>query len=239
MPRTSFLDLLKIDYERYPVIAVVGGGGKTSLIYKLTDELLQKDQKVIITTTTHMAFEPDCPFAQDGDPRKIREALEKSGYVIAAGLEEESGKYCTLSTERLEEIKDMCDVLLIEADGAKHMPVKVPAAWEPVIPACADLVISVIGLDCLGKPICQTAYRMEMTSEFLKKSLQAPITEEDIVKIATSICGLFKDVQERVYRVYLNKSDALADKAAAGQIVQELEKKHTVAAYGSLREDME
>ena len=38
--QVDFLELLQIDYEKYPVIAVVGGGGKTSLIYRLTDELI-------------------------------------------------------------------------------------------------------------------------------------------------------------------------------------------------------
>lgn len=120
---------------------------------------------------------------------------------------------------------------------SKASSVKVPEKWEPVIPRCADIVISVIGLDCLGQPISQSAYRMERTSEFLRKSLEAPITEEDIVKIATSICGLFKDVEERVYRVYLNKSDMLREKEPAEHIVEELERKNTVAAYGSLLEE--
>ncbi len=50
--QVDFLELLQIDYEKYPVIAVVGGGGKTSLIYRLTDELIDKGKRVIITTTT-------------------------------------------------------------------------------------------------------------------------------------------------------------------------------------------
>ena len=164
---------------------------------------------MIITTTTHMAGESELPFARGGDAVGVKEMLDKEGYVIAAEYEEETGKYASLTEGKLEELKELCDVMLVEADGAKHHPVKVPAEWEPVIPACADIVISVIGLDCLGQPISQSAYRMERTSEFLRKSLEAPITEEDIVKIATSICGLFKDVEERVYRVYLNKSDVL------------------------------
>ena len=49
-----FLDLLKLDIEKYPVIAVVGGGGKTSLIYRLNEELQALGKKVIISTTTHM-----------------------------------------------------------------------------------------------------------------------------------------------------------------------------------------
>ena len=147
--QVEFLELLQIDYKKYPVIAVVGGGGKTSLIYRLADELLDRGKKVIITTTTHMAGESELPFARGGD------AVD----------------------------------------------------------------------------------RMERTSKFLKKSLEAPITEEDIVKIATSICGLFKDVEERIYRVYMNKSDVLSEKTPAEYIVEELEKKHTVAAYGSLWEE--
>ena len=53
-----FLDLLKLDIEKYPVIAVVGGGGKTSLIYRLNEELQALGKKVIISTTTHMAYDP-------------------------------------------------------------------------------------------------------------------------------------------------------------------------------------
>lgn len=62
--QVDFLELLQIDYEKYPVIAVVGGGGKTSLIYRLTDELIDKGKRVIITTTTHMAGESELPFAR-------------------------------------------------------------------------------------------------------------------------------------------------------------------------------
>ena len=67
--REYFLDLLELDIEKYPVIAVVGGGGKTSLIYRLNQELLSIGKKVIISTTTHMFYEPDRPFAMDGDPK--------------------------------------------------------------------------------------------------------------------------------------------------------------------------
>ena len=53
--QVEFLELLQIDYKKYPVIAVVGGGGKTSLIYRLADELLDRGKKVIITTTSDVA----------------------------------------------------------------------------------------------------------------------------------------------------------------------------------------
>lgn len=40
MQADSLLDALKINPEKYRVIAVVGGGGKTSLIFRLMEELI-------------------------------------------------------------------------------------------------------------------------------------------------------------------------------------------------------
>lgn len=229
----NYLELLKLDIEKHPVIAVVGGGGKTSLIFRLCEELLSMGKRVVISTTTHMAYEPFRPFAPDGEQNAAKRALEHSGYVIA-GHREENGKISSPSEEILLNLKTLCDVMLIEADGAKHMPIKVPEEWEPVIPDFADIVISVVGLDCLGKPICETAHRMERTAEFLRKSMDAPVTPEDVVKIASSICGLFKDVEDRIYRVYLNKADTLRGTGAAEEILEGLMQKNIVASYGSI-----
>lgn len=231
----NYLELLKINVEETPVIAVVGGGGKTSLIFRLMEELVASGKKVIVTTTTHMAYEPHRPLASGRDLKLVRDNIEKYGYTMAAEILGEEKKLRSLPPEILTELKECCDVLLIEADGSRQLPLKVPAEWEPVIPEIADLVISVIGLDCLGKPIRQTAHRMERTSEFLKKSLDAPVTPEDVIKIAESICGLFKNVEDRVYRVYLNKSDTLPDKEPAEEILRGLKESHTVAAAGSLK----
>ena len=83
--QVDFLELLQIDYEKYPVIAVVGGGGKTSLIYRLTDELIDKGKRVIITTTTHMAGESELPFARGGDAVRVKELLEKELNIKVLG----------------------------------------------------------------------------------------------------------------------------------------------------------
>ena len=215
------------------VISLVGGGGKTTTMYALAEIFREEGKKVIVTTSTHLQTPPEEIRAW-----KIEEvrSLWKSDQIAVIGTDCESNKNLAAGDQAavnqmenkksvkkmrmpdnsfLQEVLQEAEVVLIEADGAKHHPVKVPEKWEPVIPRCADIVISVIGLDCLGQPISQSAYRMERTSEFLRKSLEAPITEEDIVKIATSICGLFKDVEERVYRVYLNKSDILKEKEPA------------------------
>ena len=162
--------------------------------------------------------------------------LKEHGFAAVADIEETSGKMCAIEEAALKKLVPFCDVMLIEADGAKRKPLKVPADWEPAIPDFADVVVSVIGLDCLGKPICETAHRAEYTSSFLEKNLEAPVTAEDIEKIATSVHGLYKNVDHKVYRVYLNKADILPDSSPAEHIVEDMAKQGTIAAYGSLRE---
>ena len=218
------------------VIAFTGGGGKTSLIFRLTDELTAAGKKVIVTTTTHMAAEPGHPFVENGNIRKVRENLDKHGYTLAACVDKESRKLCSLPEDSLKSLREHCDVFLIEADGSKRLPLKVPESWEPVIPACTDIVVGVEGLDSLGKMIGETAHRAERTAEFLGKTPGDIIAAEDLIKIASSEEGLRKGVANRQYRVYLNKIDVLSDPEIAEKICTELKKRGIAASCGSLRQ---
>lgn len=234
----KFLKLLNIDPRKHKSIAVVGGGGKTSLIFCLAKELVMQGQKVIVTTTTHMAYEPSKPFALHGDAAAVHEALSSHGMVIAAEYDSATGKICSLSSQKLKELTGYGAVLLIEADGARRMPVKVPETWEPVIPDFVQLVIGVIGLDCLDRPIFQTAYRAESLSVFLDKTEQDSLTSADLFKIAVSERGLRKAVQKREFRVYFNKADVLDEVSRAEYLVRRLLEAGIDASYGSLRPEL-
>lgn len=237
MRRTdSILKALDIDTDRYPVLSVVGGGGKTSLIFRIMEELTAVGKKVLITTTTHMAYEPDRPFAEDGDIISIKHNLEEHGYTIAALLDREKRKIGALSEEKLKEIKVLADVMLIEADGAKRYPLKVPASWEPVIWGQTDLVIAVAGMDAAGKPIQEVCHRPENVADFLGKEAEEKVTEEDIVRVVLSTEALKKCVYGREYRVLLNKADIPGKSQAAESIADRLEEQGIHAAWGSLRE---
>ena len=102
------------------------------------------------------------------------------------------------------------------------MPVKIPKDWEPVIPDFVQLVIGVIGLDCLDEPIFKTAYSAENLAFFLDKTELDSITSTDLFKIAVSESGLRKDVQDSEFRVYFNKADVLDEVARAEKLVKKL-----------------
>ena len=237
MMQKNLLEALAIDAETTSAIAVVGGGGKTSLIFRLTEELVSGGKKVVVTTTTHMAYEPDRPFAEDGDIDEVRKDLQRYHYTVAASLDRETGKIGCLPEEKLEELRGLADVLLIEADGAKRLPLKVPGEREPVIPEFAEMVIGVVGMDALGKLIQKTCHRPEKVAAFLGKGMEEAVTEDDIVKIAVSGDALRKCVDERAYRVLLNKADIPGKAEAAEKIAENLEKQGVCAVWGSLQRE--
>lgn len=235
MNYVSYIQLLNIDPQKHRGIAVVGGGGKTSLIFRLAEELKRTGKKVIVTTTTHMAYDRTRPYAEAGHWEKLNHNIGNYGYSVAAVLEKEKGKIASPSSEILDQLKEDCDILLIEADGAKCLPLKVPETWEPVIPPWTDLVIGVLGLDSLGKKIAGTAHRPDKVAAFLGKNVSDQVVPEDLVKIASSVNGLRKEAENREYRVYLNKVDVLEKPEVTEAICRKLEERDIFAVYGSIK----
>lgn len=137
------------------ITAVIGAGGKTSLIHALAQRYCREGKKVFVTTTTHMFVEEDTLLTDDTET--ILRRLNESGYVMA-GLHER-GKICPLPWPVYEAVCDAADEVLVEADGSRHHAVKYPASHEPVIPANVDKIIIVCGLHGLGRTIREEAFR--------------------------------------------------------------------------------
>ena len=112
------------------IIAVVGSGGKTTLIKKLAQQYREAGKTVLVTTTTHMFIEEDTLLTDD--PDTIIRALRETGYAMA-GISD-GKKISALSRETFEAVCPHADVMLVEADGSRMHPLKYPKETEPVIP---------------------------------------------------------------------------------------------------------
>lgn len=145
------------------VIAVVGAGGKTTYIKNQVKAFRAKGLKVFVTATTHMFIEENTLLTDDAD--KIITELETTGYVMAGIRHDEKIK--ALSKETYEKVCDYADIVLVEADGSKHMPIKFPAVHEPVVPENADEIVVVCGLHALGKTLKDVAHRLELVKACL------------------------------------------------------------------------
>ena len=185
--------LLQIEPAKNRVIAFVGGGGKTTLIYELARELAGVGKQVLVTTTTHMK-----------EPEKKWEA----DHTVGVPCEEQSRKIKGVSEEEYRKLKDRCDILLVEADGAKRKPLKAPAEHEPVIPKDADMVIGMAGASAIGKTIEEGCHRAELVGKLLGKNITEVITVEDLVKVLKSEQGQKKQVSQ-IYRMVIGQADLL------------------------------
>ncbi len=117
----------------------------------------------------------------------------------------------------------------------RRRPLKVPAVHEPVIPSFADMVVGVIGFDCIGKRICDTAHRPDDVAGFLGKRTDEPVTWMDVWKIIRSEDGLQKGVDGRRFLAYLNKADTLEDPCVAEKLMAQGQESGIMMICGSLQ----
>lgn len=158
------------------VYAVVGSGGKTTLIKRMAADFIAQGKKVFVTTSTKMYIEEDTVLS--GDASEIIEVLNNKGYVMAGISVGE--KISELPYETYKKVCEHADIVLIEADGSRHMPIKFPNETEPVIYENVEEIIVVVGMHALGKPFKDVAFRLELVKECLKVSDEDLVTKEHI-----------------------------------------------------------
>ena len=163
------------------MIAVVGSGGKTTLLKKLAAQYRADGKTVFVTTTTHMFIEEDTLLTDDADT--IIHRLKEKGYVMAGIPEGEKIK--ALSRQTYEAVCSFADVVLVEADGSKRLPLKYPNASEPVVPENADEIIVVCGLNAIGQQAKNVCHRLELVKACLGIEDETIITAEHVQKLTT------------------------------------------------------
>ena len=113
--------------------------------------------------------------------------------------------------------------ILVEADGAKRLPLKVPAEHEPVIPSQTGHVVSVYGLDAIGRTLESTCFRWERAAQILEKGGEEFVTAKDIAILASSHKAGRKGCPPYAqYTVVLNKADSASKREAALEVCREL-----------------
>lgn len=202
---------LALDMDRHRAVALVGGGGKTTLLYALAREARDGGRTVLVTTTTHMRPHPRLPLTGWEGLSRLRAMLDRYG-ILFLGRPVQDGR---LTGEGdISACLRAADLVLIEADGSKGLPLKAPADHEPVLPPQAEAVIAVAGADCVGRTIGAACHRPERVCALLGRDPEAPITPEDVAAVLSSPAGGRKGVPVGAdFRCAVNKAD-LAPRAA-------------------------
>lgn len=182
-------------------IAVVGSGGKTSLLYALGRWLSQEGKRVLLTTTTHLAMDlpPDIPVCiqQDGS------GMERPwpGQLLLWAVPNGRGRRVGPLREELERVAPWFDHILCEADGSRGLPLKWHASHEPCLPQGTQMIFYVVGLSGLGKPAGEVLHRWEQ-SPYAKEHRMEP---EDVLALIRR--GLEHMKADVPVQVVLNQAD--------------------------------
>ena len=190
--------------EHSKVTAIIGGGGKSSLMAVLGEEYRLRRQTAVMTTTTHIR--PPKENGYMGDNAAVLSDLLVTHRLMTVGTMSEERKFGP--SPLLEQLPRLADHVIIEADGTKGLPLKVPNEREPVIPAFADSVVAVAGLSALGRPLGKVCHRPELALLRFGFPPERIVTPELMAELLTSPMAQRKDVGQRRYLVLLNQMDA-------------------------------
>ena len=223
---------------RDEVVAFVGGGGKTTAMFRLAGEVVESGERVIATTTTHIfaaqiALAPAHVAAAEATQASVAAALASHGHVLVIGATDAgSGRAGGVAVELFSRLRAWFPGVCIvnEADGSRMRAFKAPAAHEPVIPVETTLVVPVVGADVLGKTLDDAnVHRPELVSALSGAAPGATITPEIVARVLAHPDGGRKGVPAGArVSVMINKVENLPDRAPAREIAERLLRERSV-----------
>lgn len=210
------------------ITAIIGSGGKSTLLKTLGLELMRAGGRVLLCTTTHMFPVAGVPW--DGSNRRLDAAPWKPGAAHVPGctceacaglargsicqagvLAPETGKL-SAPAEPFDQLAQRFNYVLAEADGSKRLPLKAHAAWEPVIPSGTTNIVWIVGASGFGRPVDEAVHRPELFCERCGCEATDIATPERVARV------LNDELQElglSTARIMLNQVDTLNDPTMA------------------------
>lgn len=213
------------------VVVLTGGGGKTTAMFRLADELAAAGRRVVSAMTTRI-FVSQMERAparlvlegEDALLAQLGSALTEHNHVlIAGGAIVEEDKVQGVPPELLDRVAahPAVDAVIVEADGSRRLPFKAPAVHEPVVPASATILAPMVGLDVLGQPLDEAhVHRPGLVAALTGAALGDPVTPEIIAAVLTHPEGGAKGLPVRARLVPILNKVTDARLPAARQIAR-------------------
>ena len=200
------------------IISFIGGGGKTSLMFRLAEEI-PLQYNVVITTTTKIFIPPPKKFPLVLLERGEQAKRELSGHlqsgqrpVVGSGLLD-NNKVKGITSEQVSMLKQSADYVLVEADGSRGFPLKGHSDYEPVIPRETTVLMVVVGADILGKTLdTRHVHRPEIVNRLTGREIGSIIDADMIAELIEHPEGMLREYPPDARVVlFINKIDLLPD----------------------------
>ncbi len=213
------------------LISIVGAGGKTTTMYTLASELAAKGLRVVTTTTTNIYFpsygETDTLIVSTEIStllKMVNSAWKEHQRITVAAKAIGACKVGGLQLDQPFELltKSGADVVIVEADGARHRMIKAPAEHEPVVPPQTHIALLLMSAEAINQPLsAEVAHRPEHIAAVLGINLGDVLTPEYVARLMTNEQGAMKNIPETA-NVYLLLTHVTEKNRAISGTVAEL-----------------
>lgn len=171
------------------LVSIVGGGGKTTTLFALGDQL---PGRVVLTTTTKMGSERD-----EGVPVLVGPTDTELDAHLATTPK--ALVWSDRSGHRADGVSPtdcdrwfgsgLADHVIVEADGSRRKPFKAPYAYEPVIAEQTTTLLACIGAPALGQPIAMSCHRADAVVDIVGGTVDDPLTPRAAAQVLLSDAG--------------------------------------------------
>src|SRR6266550_474315 len=185
-----------IELPTSPLIAITGAGGKT-------------DTLIVVADTPILL-------------QKIRAAWQKYHRLTVAGTVLRTEKLAGLQPEQPYELllNSGADVVIVEADGARHRMIKAPAEHEPVLPMQTNVALLMISAEAINQPLSdRIAHRPEKVATVTGINVGDVLSPAVIARLITSEQGGLKHIPETASAYLLITHASLAQNATIRELV--------------------
>lgn len=184
---TELADLLRIGAG--DVVAVVGAGGKHTLMARLAVELPAAGRPVVLTSTTNLhrgAFD-ELSLIRTAEPEwetALTAALDRDRRAVVVERAKGPGMEIGVPPDAIRRLRAVSGdaVILVKADGARKRLIKAPGPGEPSLPPEVDSFVVVCALAAIGRPLEEAlVHRLDVVRAIAPDD---PISPASLVAIA-------------------------------------------------------
>ena len=180
------------------VTAVIGSGGKTTLLRTLGEELSAAGHRVLLCSTTKIFPFADVETLVSPMEEQLRSAFQ-SRHLLCAGAPVGNTGKLTAPDIPMGDLARLADYVLVEADGSAGRPLKAHADHEPVIPPEANQTVCLVGVSGFGLPVSEAAHRPERFAALADIGMEDPATLEATARVLL--------VEHLADRYFFNQAD--------------------------------
>ncbi len=202
----------------------VGAGGKSTAIKRIAGLLAQAGVIARMSTTTRVGVEEfsGTPVRTAGGQEELARAVNDQAplLLVACGTTTDGLKYTGIDSRLLDALPVPNDaVILVEGDGSRGLPMKVPRDHEPVIPESSSAVFAVVGASAFDRRIdADSCYNHAEALALLEAAGKSDgrFTAESIAALAAHPRGFRKGVLPHMrFMVLLNQGDLVEHRQTA------------------------